>query len=556
MRQEADPIEGTAANHRPVLAAALSAVVPGAGQWYAGRARRALLLGLPLVVLVVVPIIVGRQGAARLLRSLVQPSVLWALIAINLALLAWRLFAVVDAYRVAGGKATRAVAVGILVLVIVAVAMPHLLATRYGLRTIDLLTTVFAEEPAESEATAVAAPSSTIIPRAPEADLVPDPAPIASEPVPSTLDPPKAESNRNLIFSEGFGDPDAVKLWPNVVADDEGTPAPFLPFEERVAQERITILLTGGDSGPGRGGMRTDTIMVVTMDTVTGEAAIFGFPRNLTNTPLPGKFRDAFRDLDRQLNGPPPPAEPVPDETGTTVAPPPLPAFSPCRCFPQQLNALYPYTQKWTRTFPGEVDPGMKALEMTLEHLLGIPIDYYVLIDMGGFVKLVDALGGVDVMVLEPIQSEVSPPEEGQPWATVDVQPGMNHLSGTEALAYVRARKGSTDYVRMSRQRCLLRAVAAEADPFTILTSYTAIADAVQSSTVTNIPVSFLPDLVEFASKLDFDDIATVGFNPSYYAPTWNRGPIPDPDRIRWKVQKVLTEGANAQGESGESECG
>ena len=119
------------------------------------------------------------------------------------------------------------------------------------MRTIDLLTTVFAEEPAESEAAAVAAPSSTIIPRAPEADLVPDPAPIASEPVPSTLDPPKAESNRNLIFSEGHGDPDAVKLWPSVLAEDEGTPAPFLPFEERVAQERITILLAGGDSGCG-----------------------------------------------------------------------------------------------------------------------------------------------------------------------------------------------------------------------------------------------------------------------------------------------------------------
>ena len=180
MRQEADPVEATAANHRPVLAAALSAVVPGAGQWYAGRVRRALLVAFPVVVLAVVMIIAGRQGAVRLLRSLVQPSVLWALIAVNVAVLAWRLFAVVDAYRVAGGKATRAVAVGILVLVIVAVAMPHLLATRYGLRTIDLLTTVFAEEPAESEAAAVAAPSSTIIPRAPEADLVPDPAPIAS----------------------------------------------------------------------------------------------------------------------------------------------------------------------------------------------------------------------------------------------------------------------------------------------------------------------------------------------------------------------------------------
>jgi LCP family protein required for cell wall assembly len=541
--------------HRPALAALLSAVVPGAGQLYAGRILRAVLVALPLIFLVAAVVITGRRGTISVLRSLVQPSVLWALIAINLAILAWRLLAVIDAWRVAGGRTARKVAIGVLVLVIVAVAIPHVVATRYGLRTIDLLTTVFAAEPADSETAAPASPPSTIIPRAPEADLVPDPAPVATDTVPSTLASPEPESNRNLIFSEGFGDPDAAGLWPEVVAAESDSPAPFLPFEERVAQERITILLAGGDSGPGRGGMRTDTIMVVTMDTVTGDAAIFGFPRNLTNTPLPSKFRDAFGELDRQLNGPPPPPEPVPDETGTTVAPPPQPAFTPCLCFPQQLNALYPYTQNWTRTFPDDVDPGMKALELTLENLMGLPIDYYVLIDMGGFVKLVDALGGVDVMVLEPIESEVSPPEEGQPWATVDVQPGMNHLSGTESLAYVRARKGSTDYVRMSRQRCLLRAVASEADPFTILTSYPAIADAVQSSTVTNIPVTFLPDMVEFAARLDFDDIATVGFNPTYYAPTWNRGPIPSADRIRWKVEKVLTEGA-AQSEAGESECG
>lgn len=511
-------------------------------------------MAFPLVVLVAAVVIAGRRGTVGVLRALVQPSVLWALIVINLAILAWRLYAVIDAWRVAGGRTARAVATGALVLVVVAVAIPHVVATRYGLRTIDLLTTVFADEPAE--ATAAASPPSTIIPRAPEADLVPDPAPVATDTVPSTLAPPEPESSRNLIFSESFGDPDAADLWPEVVASESGSPAPFLPFAERVAQERITILLAGGDSGPGRGGMRTDTIMVVTMDTVTGAAAIFGFPRNLTNTPLPAKFRSAFGELDRQLNGPPPPPEPVPDETGTTAAPPPPPAFTPCRCFPQQLNALYPYTQNWARTFPDEVDPGMKALESTLENLMGLPIDYYVLIDMSGFVKLVDALGGVDVMVLEPIESEVSPPEEGRPWATVDVQPGMNHLSGTEALAYVRARKGSTDYVRMSRQRCLLRAVAAEADPFTILTAYPAIADAVQSSTVTNIPVSFLPDLVDFAATLDFDDIATVGFNPTYYAPTWNRGPIPSADRIRWKVEKVLTEGTVAQSDTGESECG
>ena len=71
-------------------------------------------------------------------------------------------------------------------------------------------------------------------------------------------------------------------------------------------------------------------------------------------------------------------------------------------------------------------------------------------------IEVLEAVGGVDVYVKEALQSEFSPPAEGDPWATVDVQPGMNHLSGTEALAYARARKGSSDYARMSRQKILL----------------------------------------------------------------------------------------------------
>jgi LCP family protein required for cell wall assembly len=294
--------------------------------------------------------------------------------------------------------------------------------------------------------------------------------------------------------------------------------------------------------------------MVATMDLETGEAALFGIPRNMAQVPMPRRFKNAFVDFERRLS---PSSDPstwvdrdgdgVPDPTG----------FSSCHCFPEQINALYPYTRNWTKSYPNEVDPGMAALRDVVEHLTGLQIDYYVLVDMKAFVELVEAVGGVDVYVKEPLQSEVSPPEEGEPWATVDVQPGMNHLSGTEALAYARARKGSSDYVRMARQRCLLRAVASESDPWTLLTSFPSIAAAIENYVVTDIPVTFLPDLVSAAAALEFGQIATVGFNPPYYAPERDHKyhPIPDVKRIRAKVASVIAEGVAAQSPTGESEC-
>ncbi|MEA3510894.1 MAG: LCP family protein, partial [Actinomycetota bacterium] len=307
-------------------------------------------------------------------------------------------------------------------------------------------------------------------------------------------------------------------------------------------------------AGPGRGGLRTDTIMVATIDLDSGEAALFGIPRNMGQIPMPKRFETAFADLDRRLA---PGSDPATwtDVDGDGV--PDEPAFVPCNCFPEQINALYPYTRKWTGSFPNEVDPGMAALREVVEHMTGLHIDYYVLVDMQAFVALVEAVGGVDVYVKEALEAEVSPPSEGERWATVDVHPGMNHLSGTEALAYARARKGSSDYVRMTRQRCLLRAVAADADPLTLLRSFPAIADAIESYVVTDVPVAFLPDLVRAAAKLDFSNIATVGFNPPYYAPERDHKyhPIPDIGRIRSKVKRVLEEGVVAQSKTGVSEC-
>ena len=530
---------------RPWLAAVLSALIPGAGQAYAGRWGRAAVWFAPAMLALIGLIPVSSMRTTDLVGSALSPTVLWSIFTVNALAAIWRVGAAADAFVVADqNDPADHHAIGLAVgwaVIGLAVLAPHLAVGRYTYDTVTLVEAVFVTDGEQ-------VPDTPIIPIGTDADIVPDPA------VTTTYDrqPSDPKSTRNLIFRDGVGDPEAIAAWDGIVATRRGSPggaAPFLAFEERVGGDRITILFAGGDGGPGRGGLRTDSMMVASIDPANGKAALFSFPRNMAQVPVPSKFKSAFSDLQRRMEAAAA-AKSAGSTTTTTTAgdgseegsEPQEPEFENCECFPEQLNALYPFTRRWTRTYPGEVDPGMAALRDTLAHLMGVRIDYYALIDMAAFVDLVDAIGGIDVYALQPLESEVSPPREGDPWAYVNIEPGWNHLDGPEALAYARARKGSSDYARMERQRCMVKAVAAKADPITLLTSFPAIVDAIQGSVVTDIPLTFLPDLLEATAGLDFDDIETVGITHSYWEPKrdYNGKPIPRIGAIRSKVSRVF----------------
>ncbi len=330
-----------------------------------------------------------------------------------------------------------------------------------------------------------------------------------------------------------------------------------------VGAGRVTVLLAGGDAGPGRGGLRTDTMMVASLEPGAGRAVLFGLPRNLARVPLPREFANAFRDLElrfaqlefEKLAAEAAPAADGPPE-GEEEAPvePDFVEPKPCRCYVDQLNALYPRTKNWVRTFPDAADPGMEALRRTVANLLGLEIDYYVLVDMAGFVDVVDALGGIDVYVHEPMHIAFSPATEGGEKALIDVAAGPAHLDGLESLAYVRSRWGSNDYVRMARQRCVVASVADAADPLTVLGSFREILGAVARSTTTNIPRDKLPGLIRATAGLELDDISFVAFTP----PTYTKGmdflnhPIVNVSKIRETVRDVLTE-EPAEADAGDS---
>lgn len=537
----------------PLVAAFLSAVIPGAGQWYAGDPYRAAIVFSPAILVVAGTYGLANRGAFGVGELLVQPTFLTGLITANALILAWRTAASVDAYLIASRGRRRAPgAAAMLVVMLGILAIPQVVGWVYGAQTIAALNTVF-----------VASPDEVVV----------DPGPIQLEPVyaenlgllrhPAFVDIPEVDprSTRNMIFREGFGDPDAIAAIGDILAP--ATPeAPFVPYEERVGTERLTILLIGGDAGPGREGLRTDSMNIVTIDLQTGAAAMFGLPRNMKEVPLPSHLRRSFTEYEKRvrevdltdededgfpdtwvdLDG-----DEIPDE----------PEWESCECFPEMLNKVHQETEDWTGTYPDEVDPGLAALRDVVSHLLDLKIDYYFMVEMAGFVRTIDAIGGVDMYVKDAYHVMVSSPEEGKPKAKINVEPGMNHLSGLESLAYARWRIGSSDYARMGRQRCIIKAAATQADPITLAKAFPQLLRFMKEYVTTDIPVSFLPDLVRIAGGIEYDSVATIGFVP----PTYNSGrtpgkyPTPNVDRIRSKVRDVIENGVAAQSRSGASEC-
>jgi LCP family protein required for cell wall assembly len=107
------------------------------------------------------------------------------------------------------------------------------------------------------------------------------------------------------------------------------------------------------------------------------------------------------------------------------------------------------------------VRPGVVAIAHGVGYSLDVTIHDYVLIDMQGFLELIDALGGVEVDVPKEVPMPGNVP--GAPTQYPDtIGPGVIAMDGTTALGYVRSRKADTDFQRTARQRQLLEALASQ----------------------------------------------------------------------------------------------
>lgn len=144
---------------------------------------------------------------------------------------------------------------------------------------------------------------------------------------------------------------------------------------------------------------------------------------------------------------------------------------------------------------------GPNTAMQTVSDLLGIPIQYYVYTDFQGFIKLVDAVGGVDYEVEKDM---VYKTKADGPEYDIDLKKGFQHLDGNTALQYVRFRHDATsDFTRTERQRGFLKAVADKVISTTSILKLPSILKQVTPYIDTNLSVD------------DMWKLASVGYDSS-----------------------------------------
>lgn len=245
--------------------------------------------------------------------------------------------------------------------------------------------------------------------------------------------------------------------------------------------DRVNILLLGADSGLGRDedelGIRTDSLMVASIDTQTGDTVLIQIPRNLehavfaSDSPLAEYYPYGYQDdYDSMISS-----------------------------IWNEVPATYP------EVFEGKSDhPGADALKWAVEGVTGLNMDYYVLVNMDGLRTLIDAMGGVTVNVNFPIAKGGSVTEGNCGFEGFIPEGPNQHLTGDDALWYGRSRCNDVnyDYGRMRRQSCLVSAIIDQADPKRMALHYESIADAAASMISTDIPMEHLSAIVELADRV------------------------------------------------------
>ena len=275
---------------------------------------------------------------------------------------------------------------------------------------------------------------------------------------------------------------------------------------------RYNIMLLGGDAGADRTGLRPDSISVASIDAETGATTIVGIPRNLydapfvAGSPLYGEYPDGYDCGDDCL-----------------------------------VSFLYTYGEEHPDLYPDAEsrgsNPGVEAMRDAVEGITGLTVQYYALIDMQGFVDLIDALGGIQVDVQQRIPINGGVDGNGQP-INVDgwIEPGEQKLDGYHALWYARARHGTSDYDRMARQREVQQALLSQFQPAQVLSKFQAVASAGVQTVDTDIPQGALAAFVDLAVKAKSQQITSLELVPPTYDNVY-----PDYDAMRTAVAQATT---------------
>jgi len=248
---------------------------------------------------------------------------------------------------------------------------------------------------------------------------------------------------------------------------------------------RVNILLAGNSADdPGHDGANlTDSIMIISIDTVHNTAFMMSIPR----------------DLYVQL----------PNGDGH-----------------QKINAAYVAGQSEHFSQPGYPSGGMGELEYVVSQDLGIPIDYYALVDYSALKDTVNALGGVSVNINSTDPRGLYDPSID--YAThgplVKLTNGTHTLNGEQALDLARARGdaygsygfAASDFERTANQRLLIVAIKNKAETLGVLSNPAKLSnlfDAIGNNIKTDISISEVHRMYDLVKNINGGNLKSIGLN-------------------------------------------
>jgi LCP family protein required for cell wall assembly len=277
-------------------------------------------------------------------------------------------------------------------------------------------------------------------------------------PIPlSTGTPPAAPTQQPFTdigwpapFSYGNPPPPSTPIPP---------PSPQLTFD----REAINILLLGSDRRPDSSSYRTDVLIVVSIHPDKDAVAMLSIPRDLYVY---------------------------------------LPGYSM-----QRINTAFSLGE--SIGYPGG---GPALLADTIRYNLGIPIDHFARVEMDGFSRIVDTLGGVEVNVACPyrdwrLKEPYLNPNVVENWRLYTVPAGVIQMDGDLALWYARSRRLSSDFDRSRRQQEVLRAIYRKVLSFNLIPRLPALYSDLRESVNTDLGLDDLIALAPLSAQIGSADI-------------------------------------------------
>ena len=284
-----------------------------------------------------------------------------------------------------------------------------------------------------------------------------------------------------------------------------GTLVPSRAPEAIRAHRLVNIALLGSDEqSDGDSFIRTDTMVVVSLNVETGTVSMLNLPRDLF-VYIPhgnmGRLNTAF-GLGEKLN--------------------------------------------WD---PGR---GFGLLRQTIFYNFGINVHYYARVNFAGFEAIIDRLGGVDIAVdcayrdYYPVGTEEDRRsiENGYRLRTLPV--GYYPFDGFDALWYARTRKYTDDFDRGRRHQQLVRAIWHKARRLGLATTLPQLWPELMEIVDTDIPFEQMLRLLPLAINLDLDDVQNYTFRKIYHTRNWKTPDgwlvlLPNPDAVTELMQALYT---------------